>query len=335
MNSTTHVIIPRITAAIRARRTPSLGKTKQAFRLFNGFTEGFPGVTVDLYGETLVIDEHSTEDLPWLEQLIEFYRRNIPSIRAVLLKRRKAKTPEERRGTLLLGTHLNTTVTENNIFYAINLTLNQDCSFYCDTRNLRRWLFLNAKGKRVLNCFAYTGSLGIAAIAGQAKEVVQTDKSSRFLKVANSSSNLNKFPSQAQKLLAGDFFKRIAFLKKQKALFDYIILDPPFFSSTQHGKVDLGKEYIRLINKVRPLIADNGKLIAINNALFLSGADYMQSLEELCKDGYLSIQETIPAPQDCIGYPETICEQPPVDPTPFNHPTKIAILQVTRKDSAI
>ena len=117
--------------------------------------------------------------------------------------------------------------------------------------------------------------------------------------------------------------------KKAGKTFDCVIIDPPFFSSTSKGKVDQVNESARLINKVRPLIKNGGMLIAINNALFVTGNEYMQTLEALGKDGYLSIRELIPVPQDFIGYQQL---RPPVtDPFPFNHSTKIAILDVKRK----
>ena len=87
----------------------------------------------------------------------------------------------------------------------------------------------------------------------------------------------------------------------------------------------------RLINKVRPLINDGGYLIAINNALFVRGSEYMQILESLCKDGYLKIKELSPVPEDFTGYPETRVGNPVTDPAPFNHSTKIAILEVKKK----
>jgi 23S rRNA (cytosine1962-C5)-methyltransferase len=90
----------------------------------------------------------------------------------------------------------------------------------------------------------------------------------------------------------------------------------------------------RIINKVRPLVADGGYLAVVNNALFVSGAEYMQMLAGLCADGYLFIEELIPAPLDCIGYPTTVRRALPVDPAPFNHATKIAIFRVRRKDLA-
>jgi 23S rRNA (cytosine1962-C5)-methyltransferase len=82
---------------------------------------------------------------------------------------------------------------------------------------------------------------------------------------------------------------------------------------------------------VRPLIADGGYLVAINNALFLSGANYLGELEALCADGYLRIEELIPVPEDFTGYPQTPVGGYPVNPAPFNHPTKIAVLRVRRK----
>jgi 23S rRNA (cytosine1962-C5)-methyltransferase len=81
------------------------------------------------------------------------------------------------------------------------------------------------------------------------------------------------------------------------------------------------------------LIKDGGCLIAVNNALYVSGKEYMQILESLCVDGYLKISELIPVPEDFTGYPETRAGQPITDPAPFNHSTKIAVLEVRRKDS--
>ena len=113
--------------------------------------------------------------------------------------------------------------------------------------------------------------------------------------------------------------------------FDCVFVDPPFFAATGKGTVDLIAQSHRVINKVRPLINDGGLLVAINNALFVSGAEYLHTLETLCADGYLGIEELIPVPIDCTGYPETRVRPPLVDPAPFNHSTKIAILRIRRK----
>jgi 23S rRNA (cytosine1962-C5)-methyltransferase len=211
--------------------------------------------------------------------------------------------------------------------------MNRDASFYLDTRNLRKWLIEHMQDKTVLNTFAYTGSLGVAALAGGAQRAVQHDLNRQFLNVAKTSYTLNGFPVRKQDFIAADFFTLVGRFKHAKERFDCIIIDPPFFSSTAKGKIDQVNESRRLINKVRPLVNDGGILIAINNALYVSGQEYMQTLAELCRDGYLKVRQLIPVPEDFTGYPETRLGGSITDPTPFNHSTKIAVLEVKRKNS--
>ena len=153
-----------------------------------------------------------------------------------------------------------------------------------------------------------------------------------FLKVAKASYALNGFPVRKQDFLVGDFFAKISYLKKAGERFDCVFLDPPFFATGQGGTVDLVKDGARLINKVRPLIADGGCLVTISNALFVSGQTYLETLTALGADGYLTIAELIPVPPDFTGYPETRVGSPITDPAPFNHATKIAVLNVRRKE---
>ena len=158
---------------------------------------------------------------------------------------------------------------------------------------------------------------------------MQIDLSRDFLNLAKDSYTLNGLPIQKGSFIPRDFFEQVGNMKREKKFFDCVIIDPPFFSTTTKGKVDQEHESARLINKVRPLINDGGYLVAINNALFVSGQEYMQTLEALCKDGYLQIREIIPVPEDFTGY--NIVGTPITDPAPFNHSTKIAILDVKRK----
>ncbi len=209
--------------------------------------------------------------------------------------------------------------------------MNRDASLYLDTHNLRKWLIENTQGKTILNTFAYTGSLGVAALAGGAERVVQHDLNRQFLNAAKTSYTLNGFPINKQDFIATDFFTLVGRLKRANQTFDCVVIDPPFFSTTPKGKVDQVNESARLINKVRPLINDGGQLIAINNALYVSGQEYMRTLEELCQDGYLRIKELIPIPEDFTGYVDTRVGMPITDPAPFNHSTKIAVLEVRRK----
>ncbi len=324
-------------AAIDARAALVDEPHESAFRLFNGFTEGHPALALDVFARTLVVHDYAQDeggDEAGAREAVERARARLPFLDTALWKVRHAKTPEARNGALLLGTpkSLARRVREHGVWYALALTLNRDTSLYLDTRTLRAWAKDTLAGKRVLNAFAYTGSLGVAARAAPAAHVVHTDLKRAFLNVAKDSYAMNGWPVQKSDFRSGDFFDVVGQLKREGALFDCAFVDPPFLAVTEQGRVDLEAETLRVLNKVRPLVGDGGTLVAVNNALFASGADFQRTLEAVCADGYLSLERRIDVPEDFTGFPSTRRGAPPVDPSPFNHPTKIAVLRVRRKD---
>lgn len=311
------------------------GRYDSAFRLFNGFLEGWPDLVMDIYGRTLVVFNYADDPeaaQPRIEAAWRLILAQFPWINTVCLKTRASADEEKRRGVLVHGSTPARKIREHGIWYALNLTLNIDASFYLDTRSLRAWAAANLSGRRVLNTFAYTGSLGVAAAAGGASEVLHLDLNRRFMNLAKDSYALNGLPVRRADFLTGDFWTQINALKRAGRQFDCVFVDPPFFSTTARGTVDLVSNSRRVINKVRPLVSHEGWLVVINNALFLSGADFLAMLEALCADGYLAIESLLPVPPDCAGYPETRAGSPPADPAPFNHSTKIVLLRVRRKE---
>jgi len=308
---------------------------KGAWRLFNGFLEGCPELVADLYGRTLVLQDYADapeESLGMIQKAQDWLQVRLPWLETGIVKVRNDSSTLEKNGRLLFGEKPERKVQEEGVWYALNLCMHQDASLYLDTRTLRRWAKQSLGGKTVLNTFAYTGSLGVAALAGGAARVAQLDLNRSFLNLAKTSYTLNGFPIHKEDFLCGDFWAEVSRLKRSGERFDCVLVDPPFFSTTSKGRLDLNTDSTRLINKVRPLINDGGWLVSINNALYVSGKDYMEMLEKLCSDGYLKIAELIPVPEDFTGYPETRVGEPVTDPRPFNHSTTIAILEVKRKN---
>lgn len=327
-------IISLLSSAIAARAELFDSRHETAFRLFNGFFEGYPKLVIDLFACTIVI--HNYADAPSQSELLmnavqEYLTNQLPWVKTFVVKVRNTQDLTARNGIIVKGEKADQRIRENGIWYAIDLLLNRDTSFYLDTQNLRSWITSNLTGKTVLNTFAYTGSLGVAAQAGKAERVIQLDISRNFLNVAKTSYTLNGFPINKKDFQAGDFWTQVGHFKRTGETFDVVIVDPPFFATSPKGKIDLVNESHRIINKVRPLIKHDGYLIAINNAIFVSGADYYKSLEDLCADGYLSIETLISVPDHFTGYEQTRVGLPVVDPAPFNHSTKIAILKVKKK----
>jgi 23S rRNA (cytosine1962-C5)-methyltransferase len=328
-------LVPLLAEAIHARADLFDDQHQTTFRLFNGFMEGCPGLAVDLYGRTLVLLNHAVSPETIQEEIkvaLKFYQSRLTWLQAVIVKSRHSGLIEERRGIIVFGDAPDTRVRENSVWYALDLQLNQDTSLYLDTRNLRLWAYQTLAGKTILNAFAYTGSLGVAACAGGARRAIHVDHNRAFLKVARLSYALNGLPVDDADFLSSNFFTQARHFRLNSALFDCVFLDPPLFSTTNQGTVDLTSQSRRLINKIRPLVADNGWLVVINNALFVSGADFYHTLDELCQDDYLAIETLLPVPPDYIGYTQVRKGNLPADPSPFNHSTKIAILRVRRKD---
>lgn len=319
-------------AAIAARAPLVDDAHETAFRLFNGFSEGLPALALDVYQRCLVLHDYAPGgDAALTARALATARAQLPWLTSAVLKVRDG-AGAARNGRVVFGApeELPRQVVENGVRYALQLTLNRDASLYLDTRNLRRWAKEHLRDKRVLNTFAYTGSLGVAARAAPSAQVITTDANRSFLAVAEASFALNGFDVPRRDIRAGDFFAIVSRLKREQALFDCVFLDPPVYAKGDRGVVDLQHGMDALINKVRPLVGHEGALVLVNNAVFVSGAEYMARLDALCAGGYLAIEELVDVPPDCAGYVRV--GTPPADSAPFNHSTKIAILRARRKD---
>ena len=278
-----------------------------------------PKVVIERFADTVVITDHTPDGM---------YRAAASELdltSSLLYKWKNSRNFRERNGIALAGKP-DEFIIEHGVKYAIALTLNQDCSFYGDTRNLRKYLIENSANKTVLNTFAYTGSLGIAALAGNAAQVTQTDLSGKFLTLAGKSMELNGFDADKMEIVEGNFFPVMSAFKKSGRQFDTVILDPPFFSQSSKGTVDLLNNPVGLVNKVRPLVRDGGKIIMVNNALYLSGKDFLAAADELCDGKYLTRGGQIDIPEEYCNAAQQVA-----DPAPFNHSTKIIVFNVTRK----
>ncbi|MHC1772268.1 MAG: class I SAM-dependent methyltransferase [Flexilinea sp.] len=328
------LILQMIQTAFEKRADLIAGNPKSAGRLFHGFTEGYPEISLDLYARTVVITSFSKTKQKSSEEfssICELVKANIPDLKCILLKERFSDDFALQKGRILFGSEPDEEIIEWSIHYKIDLQLNHDSSFYLDSSILRKWLLEHASGKSVLNTFAYTGSLGLAALAGNAEFVFQTDLNPNFLRLFRESADCNNICRDRYQIIPGDFFRITSSLRHQKKMFNLVIIDPPFFSQTNSGRVDQLRHGIQLINKIRPLVSDGGRIIAINNALFLSGKEYWSQLEEICADGFMRIDEIIPVPESFFGGIHDLGHIP-ADPAPFNHSTKIAVLEVHRKD---
>jgi 23S rRNA (cytosine1962-C5)-methyltransferase len=307
--------------------------SKSAIRLMHGPREGVPWLSIDRFGRTIVVYDASPGggDEKTARDVVARVREAFPDVRAAVWKRRNAAEPGDRNGIVVHGSprELDDTITEDGVRYALSLTMNRDASLYLDTRELRAFLRRELAGAHVLNAFAYTGSLGVAARMAPAARAVQLDRTRAFLEVGMRSCALNGLPAHRADFLAADYFEAVARLKREGRLFDAVIVDPPFFSESSRGRIDLVADAGRVLDKARPLVGDGGRLIVVNNAVFVSGAAFLSVIERVCESGYFEVERRIDAPWDfTVGEVGGL----PADPAPFNHSTKIVVLRGRRKD---
>jgi 23S rRNA G2069 N7-methylase RlmK/C1962 C5-methylase RlmI len=203
-------------------------ETTNCYRIFHGFTEGLSGLTIDRYDDAAIINHKVA--LPADPQDIATTLLNLFPFNLIVQKSHHSlDTYRAGQVTVLHGTHSDGVkkVCEDGCFYlADTLTLHSN-GLYLDTRPLRRWLKSNAADSRVLNLFAHTGSLGIAARLGGAKEVVHLDKGKDALDRVQHNYMFNGLTPDNRGLLRGDIYFHLPRAIKWGQKFSGIILDPP------------------------------------------------------------------------------------------------------------
>jgi 23S rRNA (cytosine1962-C5)-methyltransferase len=243
----------KLTSAIQLREQWINTETTTAYRLVHGESDGLPGLVVDRYGEVLVVQITSAGAEAWrepicslLEELLApqaIYERSDVAVRTL-------EGLPERTG-LLSGTlpPQPMTITENSLNYQVDLVGGQKTGFYLDQRDNRQKCRDIAKGKSVLNCFAYTGGFTLAALAGGAESVVSLDSSAEALEAAQRNVALNDLPEDRCEWIVGDAFQELRTLRDKAAQFDLVILDPPKFAPTkaQARKAARGYKDINLL----------------------------------------------------------------------------------------
>jgi 23S rRNA (cytosine1962-C5)-methyltransferase len=198
-----------------------------AIRLINAEGDGIPGLIVDAYGDTLVmqvsnagIERLKKEIVEYL--IAEFNPRSLYEKSTSFM--RKKEGLEEIRALLHGEARPEVEVLENGLRYSVHVLEGQKTGLFLDQREMRNLVRAMSKDKRVLNCFAYTGGFSIAALAGGAAYVESVEMSSKCGPRIEKNLELNNLGNHA--FICEDVFD---YLKKVDWNFDLVILDPPAF----------------------------------------------------------------------------------------------------------
>lgn len=257
----------RLESALKMRQSVGIAdnETNNTYRLVHGEGDNLPGLVIDCYGETAVMQAHSVgmhvcrEDVS--RALIEIMGERIKHIYYKSETTLPFKAELGQENGFIYGKTDNDIAVENGLKFHVDWLRGQKTGFFVDQRENRSLLEHYAKGKSVLNMFCYTGGFSVYAMRGQAKLVHSVDSSAKAVELTNRNVDLN-FPDDLRhKAFCEDAFK---YLDNNDDKYDLIILDPPAFAKHRAALRNALKGYTRLNVKGLQRIKQGGILFTFS-----------------------------------------------------------------------
>ena len=261
----------RLSSALQMRQAIGVADNAEnnTYRLVHGEGDHLPGLIVDVYGQTAVMQAHSIG--------MHLCRKEIARVLADVMKSRvlhiyyKSETTlpfmtaDDMSGFLVGGSDDNI-ATENGLKFRVDWLRGQKTGFFVDQRENRSLLEQYAKGKRVLNMFCYTGGFSFYAMRGGAELVHSVDSSAKAIELTKANVELN-FPGDARhEAFCEDAFKFLEGSVSNGSAIGYnlIILDPPAFAKHRGALHNALKGYTRLNQKAFEKIEKGGILFTFS-----------------------------------------------------------------------
>lgn len=240
----------RVHQAIELRQVFATTQTN-GYRLINSEGDGLPGLIVDRFADVLVTQIH-TLGMEHLRPLLVDVLMQETNARGLLFRnesqsrRREGIEPEEPQ--LAAGeVSQQLTIQENGIQFLVDPWRGQKTGFYFDQRDKREALRKYVPGKRVLNCFSYSGGFSVyAALTSKETRTISVDASAPALEIARQNFTLNGLDPNQHEFLVDDVFEYLETAHQNGELFDVVVLDPPAFAKTQSARSQALKAYRRL-----------------------------------------------------------------------------------------
>lgn len=246
---------------------------KEALECYRLYDADIPeyNVAVDIYGEYLVIQEYAAPStiseekaLQRLQEVIYFAPKvlDIPTDKVVLKTRAKQKGKNQYEK--MDRTNRMFVVQEHGAKLRVNLWDYLDTGLFLDHRKTRQLVAQKAKNKRLLNLFAYTGSVSLQAALHGASEITTVDMSNTYLEWAQDNFSINRLTSHKFQFVQADC---LTWLKNNKQKFDLIFIDPPTFSNSKRmeDSFDVQRDHVSLITDALASLAESGEIMFTNN----------------------------------------------------------------------
>lgn len=261
--------IKRISQACRLRETLQLLRSdNNAFRLIHGEGDHLPGLIIDMYGNTAVIQAHSVGMHKDISLIVDALKAVLPADRLQHIYYKSESTLPYKAEVdvvdsyLMGGEQVNEVALENGLQFNIDWLKGQKTGFFVDQRENRSLLQKYSSGRNVLNMFCYTGGFSVYALCGGAASVDSVDSSSKAVSLTERNVTLNFGDEPRHKALAEDAFK---FLKQiPQGKYDLIVLDPPAFAKHRDAIKNALQGYKKLNLSAMEKLAPGGILFTFS-----------------------------------------------------------------------
>ncbi|MEA3465854.1 MAG: class I SAM-dependent methyltransferase [Thermodesulfobacteriota bacterium] len=242
------------------RHLPHHGQIRRLFHGRGGCFADLNDVVIDAYPPVVIIYLYAQRSSQWLQMVVQLLEQRLPRpLAAIVLQRRYITgAPLEVVWGVLPQRNQ---AEEDGLRYQLRFDSAQNIGFFPDMAVGRQLVRQRAQGKKVLNLFAYTCSLSVAALVGGAKHVVNLDMNRAALDIGRRNHQLNDLDLRSTSFLAMEFFKSHSKLRKLGP-YDLVICDPP----TSQGKsFNARQHWPKLLRRISPLVKPGGELLACMN----------------------------------------------------------------------
>ncbi|MFC3121647.1 class I SAM-dependent rRNA methyltransferase [Agaribacter flavus] len=259
----------RVANAIALRKEWLAQANTNAYRLVAAESDGLPGITVDKYDNIIVIQLLSAGADKHRKKIVNALLAHFPDC---VIHERSDVAVREKEGlspvvqTLQGSLPETVIIKENDIKIEVDLINGHKTGFYLDQRKNRQIAGQHCRGKRVLNCFSYTGTFALYALKGGAQEVINLDVSASALNTSkhNISLNFDENIANRAKHLKVDVFEQLRKYDESGEKFDLIVMDPPKFIENKHHLEKAARGYKDINRLACKLLKPSGKLLTFS-----------------------------------------------------------------------
>lgn len=279
----------RILRAFNLRK--SLYPRRESFRLVFSESDFLPGLIIDKYNNTYVLQVYSFGMQKNIEKIISALKNGLMAENVFSKNeayfRRLEGLPEE--DTVYLGSSRSEVISDGEVSYRIDFEAGHKTGFYFDQADNRKFIERISEGKTVMDAFCNSGGFGLHAARAGAKTVTFLDSSQSEIENAKGNFQLNKMTQRAD-FISGDVFDVFSAMISENRKFDVVMIDPPAFAKNKKSLPTAQKGYEKLNRMALGLVEEGGFLVTSSCSYHLNRDSFIQIINSAAQKAGRQVQ---------------------------------------------